>query len=118
MIWVSKEWEREYGMFSHTKEYIVKNPYGYEEEMSPNELWQWFLYNQPDAFNWFSFVDKIKDDGELKLSNGVLIRYTGLRQTDSSSISCKHSNKYINVVSATLKFWVCPDCKKDLGDVK
>lgn len=30
---------------------------------------------------------------------------------------CTHPNKYKNVLSANLSFWVCPDCKKDLGDV-
>ena len=29
---------------------------------------------------------------------------------------CKHENKYINQLSSTMKFWVCKDCKKDLGD--
>ena len=29
---------------------------------------------------------------------------------------CSHKNKYINILSNTLKFWYCPDCKKDLGD--
>lgn len=31
---------------------------------------------------------------------------------------CKHPKKYPNVISKALKFWYCPDCKKDLGDVK
>jgi len=32
------------------------------------------------------------------------------------TISCSHPKKYVN--RATLKaFWVCPDCKADLGDV-
>lgn len=30
---------------------------------------------------------------------------------------CNHNKKYKNVVSANLKFWYCPDCGKDLGDV-
>jgi len=29
---------------------------------------------------------------------------------------CNHNKKYINSVSASLKFWYCPDCKTDLGD--
>ena len=28
---------------------------------------------------------------------------------------CNHSNAYENVISANLKFWVCPDCKKELN---
>lgn len=30
---------------------------------------------------------------------------------------CLHPNKYKNIISSNLKFWVCPDCKADLGDV-
>lgn len=30
---------------------------------------------------------------------------------------CRHDKKYINEAGGT-KFWVCPSCKKDLGDVK
>jgi hypothetical protein len=34
----------------------------------------------------------------------------------SLTSSCSHPKKYVN--RATLKaFWVCPDCKADLGDV-
>lgn len=35
----------------------------------------------------------------------------------SDKIPCHHPNAYINVLSARLKFKVCPDCKKDLGSV-
>lgn len=31
--------------------------------------------------------------------------------------TCEHLNKYKNVVSKSLQFWFCPDCKKDLGDI-
>lgn len=33
-------------------------------------------------------------------------------------VGCSHPNKYINHISANLKFMVCPDCKMDLGDVE
>lgn len=29
---------------------------------------------------------------------------------------CQHPNKYKNVLSASLKFYYCPDCGADLGD--
>ena len=100
------------------KEYVVVTPYGYEEEMSRNDLWQWFLYNQPDGIAWFDFVDDIDIKGELKLTNGFLIRQLNRKEVNIKIDSCSHSKKYVNVVSSTLKFWVCPDCKKDLGDAK
>ena len=31
-------------------------------------------------------------------------------------VTCSHPNKYINHIF-TSRFWVCPDCKKDLGNV-
>lgn len=30
---------------------------------------------------------------------------------------CQHKRKYVNMAGGT-KFYVCPDCKSDLGDVK
>ena len=100
------------------KEFLVKNPYGYEDEMTTNELWQWFLYNQPDEWKWFDFLDKIRVDGELALTNGALVRHLFSKKDTSNLKVCRHEKKYINVLSNTLKFWVCPECGKDLGDAK
>jgi len=33
---------------------------------------------------------------------------------ESVTPPCHHPDKYLNVLSANLKFWVCPDCKKEL----
>lgn len=30
---------------------------------------------------------------------------------------CQHSNKRKAIISKTLKYWYCPDCKKDVGDL-
>jgi len=30
--------------------------------------------------------------------------------------TCKHKNKKKVIISATMKFWICKDCKTDLGD--
>jgi NMD protein affecting ribosome stability and mRNA decay len=38
---------------------------------------------------------------------------TKIEQPDT----CKHPNKYANRISRAMVFMVCPDCKKDLGDV-
>lgn len=34
---------------------------------------------------------------------------------ENNSSNCKHKNKYINQAGG-IRFWVCPSCKKDLGD--
>lgn len=38
-------------------------------------------------------------------------------ERDAKQRLCQHKNKYINDIGK-LRFWVCPDCKKDLGDVR
>lgn len=30
--------------------------------------------------------------------------------------NCQHKNKYLNILSVNMKFWVCKDCGKDLGN--
>jgi hypothetical protein len=37
-------------------------------------------------------------------------------ERESKQKSCWHKNKYVNKAN-TKHFWVCPDCKADLGDV-
>lgn len=34
----------------------------------------------------------------------------------TADLSCKHENKYLNYISPNLKFYICQDCKTDLGD--
>lgn len=41
--------------------------------------------------------------------------YTGGEWSVPPTPSCWHPNKYINKIFTTA-FWVCPDCKKDLGN--
>lgn len=31
-------------------------------------------------------------------------------------VECRHPKKYINRAIPNKPFWVCPECKKDLGD--
>ena len=50
------------------------------------------------------------------LDGGYTIEKT-MQGNEVQSSGCTHDNKYIN--RAGFKdFWVCPDCKADLGDVK
>lgn len=34
----------------------------------------------------------------------------------TADLECKHENKYKNIISANLKFYICKDCGADLGD--
>lgn len=56
------------------------------------------LYKEYDT-NWF--VDDDDDFGWY------------YPETDDHKKACNHENKYLNVISRTLKFWYCPDCGKD-----
>ena len=45
------------------------------------------------------------------------LKFYNKAPTIQSENQCTHPNKYKNIISANMKFWVCPDCKEDLGDV-
>lgn len=49
-------------------------------------------------------------------SAGVSLFYSkkDLSSVSTVNSSCNHKNKYFNVISGSLKFWVCPDCKVEL----
>lgn len=32
------------------------------------------------------------------------------------TLECSHSKKYLNKITTSMQFWVCPDCNKDLGN--
>lgn len=39
------------------------------------------------------------------------------KETKSTkSVGCEHVNAYENIISSTMRFWVCPDCKKEIDD--
>ena len=81
-----------------------------------------------DAWGWFCEINTIHKLSNLTMSKFGLyvnkIMDLELLKHDSKFMdpglieltpSCLHPKKYVN--RATLKaFWVCPDCKADLGD--
>jgi len=96
-----------YGMFKPTltgKIYCV---------MGDGELW----------VNWGGNRTSSHKKSDLELVNpawekaGLDQAYfeTGVREIEATI--CLHRNKYKNIISAQLQFWVCPDCGADLGDV-
>lgn len=99
--------------------FLIKDKYRSEEILVPNEdeLFDWWSFAAKDEISW---NDLIK---QLKAGMTVYLLWTTVRPfTPSDSARskeekvCKHPNKYKNVLSRSLIFWVCPDCKKDLGN--
>jgi hypothetical protein len=35
-------------------------------------------------------------------------------QDTKTETQCRHPNKYLNIITNSLQFWVCPDCKKEV----
>ena len=67
----------------------------------------------------------MKTNIEEPFINPICYTINNMLQRDEGSLikknvnidnTCKHANKYRNIYSKTLKFWVCKDCGEDLGD--
>lgn len=54
--------------------------------------------------------------GKLEISKLSTAGFKILPVSSVKPKTCDHKNKYINIVSG-IKFYVCPDCKADLGNV-
>ena len=42
------------------------------------------------------------------------LTFSSYASVDNKKVACEHPRAYINVISASLKFKVCPDCKREL----
>jgi hypothetical protein len=61
--------------------------------------------------------DIIVESGHIEIGMvNILEIPTSVPKWNEQKSVCSHKNKYKNILSNTLKFWYCPDCKKDLGD--
>lgn len=123
----------------HCYEIVFDN--GVTKKWSAQKLYEYYVFNELDfvAPKNLEFVDiKHKlDKGEIlqgtelnrdwfgnntstqkftlrnnkvKLSYGIQVS-----QKEPTTTACRHENKYVNQAGG-IKFWVCPNCKKDLGD--
>jgi hypothetical protein len=103
------------------------------EEMSSQSLWEFFLLSDNDINCSFDELIKKLDDGQEIVASyndfdwnmGTPI-YKGkckIKKLKTSTPQvggdkkCFHVNKYIvQNFSGGTRYWVCPDCKADLGD--
>ncbi len=101
--------------------YKVKYANGFEEILSKKELITLINLNQ----FMFSFtspeevINIIKENQYINVQGLITIEELKdlLPPTPDKDLSyCFHPRKYKNIISNSLKFYFCPDCKKDLGD--
>lgn len=118
------------------EKYTVIDSSGIETDLTTQELYEYYIFNHHNITD--SFEDIIKrlqngmsvegDDHEFDWDLGTTVwkgRITlkaknalpkgATLAPTTSTTKCKHTKKYINS-AGTSKFWVCPDCKEDLGD--
>ena len=117
----------------------MKDSDGHTEELKELELALFYQIEHPKS-NEQDFKDLIEklDSGKIvNIGNGVEIMkpgvfnnpYRNIQNTSNKQIEiggviipplpkdvCRHPRKYKNHCQ-TFSFWVCPDCKADLGDV-
>lgn len=117
---------------------VIYSSTGYITDLTTQELYDFYIFNTHNIFD--SFEDILKqledgntvfgDDNEFDWDMGSNI-YQGKVQIKKIMLkgmkinhlpppvpkTCDHKDKYINTAGIS-KFWVCPTCKKDLGDAK
>jgi|LauGreDrversion4_2_1035121.scaffolds.fasta_scaffold249594_2 hypothetical protein len=132
--------ETDFDMFNSyddkEKDYEVIYPDSHSAKLTTQELYEFFIFTEHNISGDFG-------DLKTKLDKGITVtgdhtewdwsmgcsnykgKLTILRcsppkiptttKFESKSSGCSHEGKYINQAGG-FKFWVCPKCKKDLGD--
>lgn len=80
-----------------------------DKSQSDNLNWDYELLNDKIIFS-ADFIDMI-DEGDMVWV--YAIKKSPINSGQKSG--CQHLRKYVNKAGFK-SFWVCPDCKKDLGD--
>lgn len=116
-----------------TKEYIIINSEDSEESLTAQELYHFYIMNDIGINESFELLKRKLDNGEeirgkdyqydwslgVNVCKGMLTikKRKLLKSTTISPVigNCNHPNKYINQAGGK-RFYVCPNCKADLGD--
>jgi hypothetical protein len=107
------------------------------ESLTTQELWEFFLMQEHSITGTFKQLKARLDKGEeitaqdtrydwtlqtsIYVGNVLIKRIKPLVQkttqptTTATPTTCLHQGKYVNQAGG-VKFWVCPLCKKDLGN--
>jgi hypothetical protein len=121
----------------YTKLYELTFSDGNIESLTTQELWEFFLMQEHSITGTFQQLKARLDKGEeitaqdtrydwtLQTSIYVgnvlikkikpLVQKTTQPATTATPTTCLHQGKYVNQAGG-VKFWVCPLCKKDLGN--
>ena len=117
--------------------YELKYEDGTAVNLTAIELYEYYLLHEHGILDSFERL-KLRLDGgeEITASHYVYdfsiaaniykgkVKFRNFNATKKSTtaskqsipnVICRHENKYINQAGGT-KFWVCPQCKKDLGN--
>lgn len=99
--------------------YAIRDKFKSQEKLIPNEneLYRWWATEASYELTWKEFIERVNAGETVQLIwySARLYKPTG-ESPSKKEVVCTHPKKYKNVLSKTLIFWVCPDCKKDLGD--
>lgn len=71
-----------------------------------------------DDFGFFIPDNQISPSEKIKYPDSKDLKYPDEPPPIPDEVKCNHKNKKKVVISANLKFYICEDCKEDLGDAK
>lgn len=116
--------------------YEIIYPDKTEKKLTAQQLYEFFIFNDTNIGGDFDDLKKKLDSGlsvtgdhmewdwtswsptykgKLIISRRLPPKLPPQFKKDASKNECRHENKYVNHIGST-RFWVCPKCKKDLGD--
>lgn len=120
------------------RDYEIISYDGISETMTAQEFYEYFILQEMDIKDAFDSVKKRIDSGEVivtgqydwdfQLGQSIYKGKLTMRRKDhqlnlqpkslppKEPEKCKHENKYINQAGG-IRFYVCPKCKADLGNV-
>jgi hypothetical protein len=99
--------------------YVIRDKFKSQDNFIPTEgeLYSWWAFAAQDEITWGEFIKKLNAGETVSLLWATVRPYSPSGASSfKKEVVCKHPNKYKNIISRTLIFWICPDCKKDLGD--
>ena len=124
---------------NYEKKYKIKHTCnGTIRELTTQELYEFYIFHTHNINEDFTAILKRLDSGDTVLGDDIEFDFTMGNDIYKGQIKitkfiphglkinelpppvpkyCSHKNKYINTAGGK-KFYVCPNCKADLGDVK
>lgn len=120
------------------REYVVTYADGSEDVCTAEELHHFYILNdvgisdpfddlkrrldrgevivgRDNQYDWGLATNVYKGNLQFKKRNAFKREYLNKTESVSKTTGCDHSKKYINQAGG-IRFYVCPDCKADLGD--